>query len=98
MQQIEEPMPSDQFEHESLQNPQSIGAYLRAIVEGFERGYIELRDDVGRLVLHPNGLLGLELRAKRTGNRATLELELSWTETDGASNPASLCVRSEASD
>jgi amphi-Trp domain-containing protein len=91
-------MPSDEFKHESLQDPRSIGGYLRAIVEGFERGFIDLSDDCGRLVLHPTGLLGLELRAKRTGNRAKLQIELSWTETDGATNGASLRVRSEASD
>jgi amphi-Trp domain-containing protein len=91
-------MPSDEFEHESLQDQRSIGGYLRAIVEGFERGHIELSDDGGRLVLHPSGLLGLELRAKRTGNRARLQLELSWTETDGATNADSLRVRSQASD
>lgn len=91
-------MATDEFVHESLQDPRSIGEYLRAIVEGFERGYIDLSDDAGRLVLHPTGLLGLELRAKRSGNRARLQLELSWTETEAANKPNSLRVRSEASD
>jgi amphi-Trp domain-containing protein len=91
-------MAADEFVHESLQNSQSIGEYLRAILDGLERGYIDLSDDAGRLVLHPTGLLGLEVRAKRTGNRARLQLELSWAEADGATNADSLRVRSEASD
>lgn len=91
-------MPRDDFEHESLQDPTSIGGYLRAILEGIERGYIELSDEGSTLVLHPTGLLGLEVRAKRSGNRATLQLELTWTEADGKHGPDSLRVRSQASD
>lgn len=91
-------MAADEFVHESLQDPQSIGSYLRALVDGFERGCIALSDDGGRLVFHPTGLLGLELRAKRTGNRARLQIELSWTEADGTASADSLRVRSEASD
>ena len=91
-------MAADEFVHESLQDPKSISDYLRAILEGFERGHIDLSDDGGHLVLHPTGLLGLELRAKRTGNRAKLQLELSWTETDGSARANALRVRSESSD
>lgn len=91
-------MASDEFVHESLQDPQSIGEYLRAILRGLETGYVDLSDDAGRLVLHPTGLLGLELRAKRTGNRAKLQLELSWTEADGSARADALRVRSEGSD
>jgi amphi-Trp domain-containing protein len=91
-------MASDEFVHESLEDAQSIGGYLRAILRGLETGYVELSDDAGQLALHPTGLLGLELRAKRTGNRAKLQLELSWTEPDGVARADSLRVRSEASD
>jgi amphi-Trp domain-containing protein len=91
-------MTTDEFQHESLQDLKSIGEYLRAIIEGLESGYLDLSDDGGQLLLHPNGLLGLELRAKRRGNRAKLEIELSWTEDKGKTRAESLRVRSEASD
>ena len=91
-------MATDEFQHESLQDAKSIGEYLRAIIHGLETGYLDLSDDNGQLVLHPSGLLGLELRAKRKGNRAKLAIELSWTEDKGNTRADSLRVRSEAAD
>lgn len=91
-------MASDEFQHESLQDVKSIGTYLRAIIQGLEAGYLDLSDENGQLVLHPTGLLSLELRAKRKGNRAKLQIELSWTEDKGRSKAGSLRVRSEAAD
>jgi amphi-Trp domain-containing protein len=91
-------MATDEFQHESLQDLKSIGEYLRAIVQGLENGHIELSDDSGQLVLHPSGLLGLELRAKQKGNRAKLVIELSWTEDKGKTRAESLRVRTESTD
>jgi amphi-Trp domain-containing protein len=87
-------MATDEFQHESLQDLKSIGEYLRAIVQGLDAGCIDLSDDGGQLVLHPSGLIGLELRAKRKGNRAQLEIELSWSENKGKTRADSLKVRS----
>jgi amphi-Trp domain-containing protein len=91
-------MAADEFAHESLQDRKSIGDYLRAIVQGLESGHLDLSDDGGQLVLHPSGLLGLELRAKRRGNRAQLEIELSWTEDKGKTRAESLRVRTKVAD
>jgi len=92
-------MATDEFQHESLQDSKSIGEYLRAIIEGLESGFIDLSDDGGQLVLHPSGLIGLELHAKRKGNRARLQIELSWSEDKGSARSDSLRVRSsEAAD
>jgi amphi-Trp domain-containing protein len=91
-------MATDEFQHESLQDAKSIGEYLKAIIHGLETGYLDLSDDNGQLVLHPSGLLALELRAKRKGNRAKLVIELSWTEDKGKTRADSLRVRSEAAD
>jgi amphi-Trp domain-containing protein len=91
-------MATDEFQHESLQDVKSIGEYLRAIIQGLETGYLDLSDDSGQLVLHPSGLLGLEVRAKRRGNRAKLQVELTWTEDKGKPRADSLRVRSDASD
>lgn len=91
-------MASDEFQHESLQDQKSIGEYLRALIQGVESGHLDMSDDNGQLVLHPMGLLGLELRAKRKGNRAKLLIELSWTEDRGTTRADSLRVRSEPAD
>jgi amphi-Trp domain-containing protein len=89
-------MASDEFKHESLQDLKSIGQYLKALTEGIESGRVELADDNGQLVLHPFGLLNLELRAKRRGNRAKLQLKLTWTEEKAKAKADSLRVRSES--
>jgi len=89
-------MPTDEFKHESLQDPKSVGEYLRAIILGLEAGRVDLSDDNGQVVLHPTGLLGLELRAKRRGNHSKLQLKLSWTEDTGKTPAVSLRVRSDS--
>lgn len=88
-------MASDEFKHESLQDLKSIGQYLKALTEGLESGRVELSDDNGQLMLHPYGLLNLELRAKRRGNRAKLQLKLTWTEEKAKTKADSLRVHSE---
>jgi len=88
-------MVSDEFKHESLQDLRSIGQYLKALTEGIESGRVELADDNGQLMLHPFGLLNLELRAKRRGNRAKLQLKLTWTEDKAKAKADSLRVRFE---
>jgi len=88
-------MASDEFKHESLQDLKSIGQYLKALTEAVEAGRVDLADENGQLVLHPFGLLNLELRAKRRGNRAKLQLKLTWTEEKTKAQGDSLRVQSE---
>ncbi|HKO95338.1 MAG TPA: amphi-Trp domain-containing protein [Polyangiaceae bacterium] len=76
-------MAIDEFKHESLQDLKSIGQYLVAITEGLEAGRVDLSDENGQLALHPAGLLNLELKAKRRGNQAKLQIKLTWTEDKG---------------
>jgi amphi-Trp domain-containing protein len=88
-------MATDEFKHESLQDPKSISQYLKALIEGLESGRVDLSDDNGQVVLHPTGLLGLELRARRRGNRSKLQFKLSWTEDKSRARAESLKVKSE---
>jgi amphi-Trp domain-containing protein len=86
---------ADEFKHESLQDLRSIGQYLGAITEGLESGRIELSDGNGQLALFPAGLLSLELRAKRRGSHAKLQIKLTWTEEKGKPLGPSLRVGPE---
>jgi amphi-Trp domain-containing protein len=85
-------MATDEFKHESLQDLKSIGQYLVAITEGLQAGRVDVSDENGQLSLRPAGLIHLELKAKRRGNQAKLQLELSWTEDQGT-RADSLSVR-----
>ena len=85
-------MATDEFKHESLQDLKSIGQYLVAITEGLQAGRVNLSDENGQLSLRPTALIHLELKAKRRGNQAKLQLKLTWTEDQGT-RADSLSVR-----
>ncbi len=66
------------FSYESLQDAKSIARYLQALIEGFEKGTITLQSDQGQLVLYPNEMLTLAIRAKKKNEKTKLTLKISW--------------------
>ncbi len=79
-------MASEEFKHESLQDCASIARYLQALQEGLAKGHLELVSDEQTVILDPNGLVELEIRAKRKGNRRKFSLKLSWRDDDTKSD------------
>ena len=77
----------DDFRHESVQDRQSIVRYLQAVTAGIESGSIELGTGAATFELHPDGMIELEIRAKRKGDRVKFAIKLHWREDgdeDGA--------------
>lgn len=72
--------PDGEFKHESLQDGQTIHQYLEALAAGFQNARLELNSDGDGIVLHPDGLLKLTVKAKRKGDRCKLHLRLNWRE------------------
>ena len=72
-----------EFSFDSVQTCQSVVRYLKALVEGFERGELRLVAGTEELTLSPDGLLELEVRGKKRGGRAKLSFRLSWRESAG---------------
>jgi len=70
----------DRFKHESLQDGDSIVRYINALSEGFQSGALLFCSDNKRLVLKPQGLVGLNVEAKKKGNEIKLALKFRWTE------------------
>ncbi|MGE0710776.1 MAG: amphi-Trp domain-containing protein [Planctomycetota bacterium] len=66
------------FEHESLQDRESIVRYLEALTAGLREGSLKLSDEQSELELQPQGLLTLTVRASRKRNRSRLDLRVSW--------------------
>lgn len=66
------------FQHESLQDKQSIVSYLEAVAEGFRTGALRFSDERGEIVLQPEGLMNFELRAQRKRERVTLTMRCQW--------------------
>jgi amphi-Trp domain-containing protein len=72
----------DEFRHESVQDRRSIVKYLQALTAGLEAGHIELGTGDHMLELDPDGMLELEIRAKRKGGRVKLRIKLHWREDE----------------
>lgn len=70
------------FEHESLQDRESIVAYLEAVTEGLRQGKLTLSDGSAVLDLEPSGLLTLSVRASQKRNRSRLDLRVSWRDDE----------------
>ena len=70
----------NRFKHQSLQDAEAIGKYLAALKEGFENGALVFSTNGNRMVLNPQGLVNLELEAKRKGGDIKLSLKFRWSE------------------
>lgn len=71
-----------EFRHESLQDKNSIVAYLEAVAEGIRNGTLRFSDQDGEIVLEPKGLMNLEVRAKKRRDRVTLQLNCRWKQPE----------------
>ena len=74
----------NRFKHQSLQDADAIGNYLSALKEGFENGALVFSTNGDRMVLKPQGLVNLELEAKRKGEDVKLSLKFRWTEEENS--------------
>jgi amphi-Trp domain-containing protein len=72
----------DSFKHESLQDCDSITKYIDALSEGFTQGALSFMSDGQRVVLKPQGLIKLEVEAKRKDRQIRLALKFRWTEEE----------------
>ena len=86
----------DKFTHESLQDCDSIVAYLQALADGFKNGSLTLATKDEEVALHPHGLLRFRLEANRAAHRSRVILKVSWREDRPDQEPgaSSLTIRS----
>lgn len=66
------------FEHESLQDRESIGRYLKALQDGFTAGKIELSNAEDTVSLSPNGLINLQIKVVQSRTESHLTIDVSW--------------------
>jgi|CXWL01.1.fsa_nt_gi amphi-Trp domain-containing protein len=76
-----------EFEHESLQDRESIVRYLNALSQGIASGQLTLGTREESLVLHPSGLLKLSVKARGKDERTKLVFKISWKENGHGENP-----------
>jgi amphi-Trp domain-containing protein len=66
------------FTHESLQDCQTIVGYLEALADGFAKGRLQLASNGREVVLDPQGLLKVGIKASRGQYRSKVVLRVSW--------------------
>ena len=77
------------FEHESVQDNETVSQYLKALIEGFESGKVVFVSEKRQLVLQPNNLLEFSIKAKRKGEKNKIVLKFSWKDIHAAPDPES---------
>ncbi len=66
------------FRHESLQDAKSISRILDSVTEGMAKGKLVFSDEDDKIVLEPEGLLQLKVKASREGDRQRVNIRISW--------------------
>jgi amphi-Trp domain-containing protein len=67
------------FEHESLQDKDAIVCYLKAVIEGFKKGAIEVSDEEDTITLKPEKLANLKIKADQNKNAQSLNIKIQWS-------------------
>lgn len=70
------------FRHESLQDGESIKSMLKAIADGIRKGKLVISDEDDKIVLHPEGLLHLRVKASQDEGRHQIGIRISWLVED----------------
>lgn len=79
-------MASNEFKFESVQDNKSISEYLKVLTEGFENGELYFKNGNEQILLKPEGMLNLEVKAKQKDNKTKLSIKFSWKESENNSN------------
>ncbi|MCV6584237.1 MAG: amphi-Trp domain-containing protein [Marinibacterium sp.] len=73
------------FSHESLQDAKTIKSLISALGKGFAKGSLTLGDGGDELVLHPDGLMTVRIKAERENGQCQVNLRVSWADGDAPS-------------
>lgn len=75
-------MSGDQkFEFDSLQDTDTIQAFLQSLIDGFSKRKIVLSTENEEIVLHPDSLVRFSVKARRKdGLKNQLGIKISWKE------------------
>ncbi|MCJ2164401.1 MULTISPECIES: amphi-Trp domain-containing protein [unclassified Pseudodesulfovibrio] len=77
-------MADDKFIFDSLQDSDTIKAFLQALTEGFDKGSITLDTNGDEIHLSPKGLLSFTVKARKKGNENKLSIKIAWKENASA--------------
>ena len=72
-----------EFQHESIEDTESIIRYLDTLADGFRRQRLEFRAEREQIILKPHGLIQLEIKAKNRNKKSKLSLKFTWKDPSG---------------
>jgi amphi-Trp domain-containing protein len=77
-------MAEQKFAHESLQDLNSIRAFLDALITSVDKKRLVLTSDGHEMVMEMEGLLKFSLRAKKKSGENKLSIKIAWSDTPEA--------------
>ncbi len=80
------------FRHESLQDAKSIRQILKSVTDGIAKGKVVFSDEDDEIVMRPEGLLHLKLKASQEENRRQINIRISWQVEDNPLRKKSISV------
>ena len=86
----------DKFTHRSLQDTESIAAYLEAVLEGIRQGRLNLESGGREMVLEPSGLLRFRVDARRGSYRSRITVKISWRDESPEATAPPLAIKPES--
>ncbi len=70
------------FSHDSLLDRKSVQELLVTLADAVKKGHLEFRENEGDLVLTPENLLQVSVRASDEGDKQQVEVRLKWRTKD----------------
>ncbi len=70
------------FSHDSLLDRKSVQELLVTLANAVKKGHLEFRENEGDLILTPENLLQVSVRASDEGDKQEVEVRLKWRTRD----------------
>ena len=71
----------DKFDHESIQDRQSIRQYFNTLIEGLEKGRIIFSSEKDNVVLSPAGMIHFSIKTNKESGKSKLTIKLAWNDS-----------------
>lgn len=81
------------FQHESIEDRDSIIRYLETLCDGFRKGAIEFSSGRDMIVLQPSNLVQVEIKVKNQQQKSKLSLKISWKGQTSPKKDKGLLIR-----
>ena len=71
----------DKFDHESIQDRQSIRQYFNTLIEGLEKGRIIFSSEKDNVMLSPAEMMRFSIKTNKQSGKSKLTIKLVWNDS-----------------